>query len=81
MTFIERPMDEICQPVRPGSVMFPERKNFYDHVDLCYQMRGQPTTLESKEEHDRLTEVYKQYPTCRSITIVNWFFCYIPHSD
>lgn len=61
MSVIERPLAEICEPFKPGSVIFPEKKTFQDHVDLCYQMRGRPTVIRSEDQLDELTEVFFEH--------------------
>ena len=54
MTELERPMEEICNIFRPSSVLFPELKTFYDHVDTCYQMSSAPTVVRSQGQLEEL---------------------------
>ncbi len=69
MSVFDRPESDLCRPFRPGSVLFPERKTFHDHVDTCYQMRGEPTVIRSREEQDSLVQVFdKHRGTCSD----NW---------
>ncbi len=65
MTVMEKPVEEVCRPFKPGSVIFPEKKTFRDHVDLCYHMRGRPTIIRSKEQQEELSKTFwKHISTC-----------------
>ncbi len=54
----------ICTPIKPGDVVFPQRRNFASHLSLCRKMRGAPTVVQSKEMQNKLMEELKGYASC-----------------
>ncbi len=67
ITVLEKPNSYICNLFEPKSVIFPDKKNFYEHVDACYQMKGMPTVLRSEEQLRKLASEVFEYESCTSI--------------
>lgn len=50
--------DQICKPLRPGHVLFPERRNMTSSIDICHKMKAKVSVVNSAHMVDELMEKY-----------------------
>ncbi len=58
MSVREEPVENLCRPLEPGSVLFPEKRTFQQLHQLCRMMGGESTVVKSQEQQDQLLEGY-----------------------
>ena len=51
--------DEMCQPLRPGHVLFPERRNMTSGLDLCKKMKANVSVVDSESTLNELAVAYQ----------------------
>ncbi len=64
--FLQRP-EELCEPRRPGNVVFPMRRNFTRFISVCHQFQGSPLVVQDEATQPELKEEAMKYATCRMI--------------
>ena len=64
MTADYQDVTTVCEPIRPGHVILPEKRNFTSHTAMCKKLRGVTTVLRDLETQLRLTEEINLYDAC-----------------
>ena len=64
MSVLERPASYMCNIFKPKSVIFPDKKSFYQLIDVCYQMKSKPTVIRSEEQLKKLGSEILEHPAC-----------------
>lgn len=49
---------EMCKPLRPGNILFPERRNMTSGIDLCRKMRAIVSVVDSKTTLNKLASIH-----------------------
>ncbi|TRY70496.1 hypothetical protein TCAL_02367 [Tigriopus californicus] len=55
-------MEQLCKPLRPGHVFFPDKRNMTSALDICRKMRARISVVASRQTQDLLIEVYRESP-------------------
>ena len=55
-------LSALCQPLRPGHVLFPLGRNFTAALDVCRKMRANMTVVHDRETQTRLNKIYRDSP-------------------
>ena len=50
--------DDLCKPLRPGHVLFPERRNMTSGIDLCMKMKANVSVVDSARTLNELVNIY-----------------------
>ena len=50
--------EQMCKPLRPGHVLFPERRNMTSAIDICHKMKAQVSVVDSASMVDELVRKY-----------------------
>ena len=64
MTSAERNKDDLCIPLRPGHVLFPEKRNITATISICNQMRGKVSVVSSRRMQTELNERVRNVESC-----------------
>ena len=51
---------DLCKPLRPGNVFFPEPRNFTSMISLCKKMRAKVTVVENENIQNELLEKFNK---------------------
>jgi hypothetical protein len=68
MTATQQTTESICVPVRPGNVIFPNRRNFSSVIDLCGKMKSKVSVIKTEEQQQEMIDKRNQQPTCGPLT-------------
>ena len=59
-----RSLRSICKPIKPGHVIFPERRDFVAHNAICHKMRGLPSVVENEKILKDLNKRVQRHESC-----------------
>lgn len=72
-------MEQLCKPLRPGHVFFPDKRNMTSALDICRKMRAQISVVTNRQTQDLLIEAYRESPytiwTGRKCNLETFFRC------
>ena len=50
--------EQMCKPLRPGHILFPERRNMTSSLDICHKMRAKVSVVDSPGMVNELQSKY-----------------------
>ncbi len=60
------PMESVCRPARPGSVLVPNRRTFDSLAGLCGKFRGRMTVVRSQEQQAEMSSLFAGSAACNT---------------
>ena len=67
MTLYDAPVEDVCQPARPGHVIMPNQRNFTAHVKTCQKFGGRVSVLKDMDTQVSLGETVTQHQPCLTL--------------
>ncbi len=64
MSTREVPLESVCEPVRPGHVLMPNRRSFESLVGVCRKLSQQVSAVRSEEMQEDLSGVANNTSSC-----------------
>ena len=60
------PVESVCRPARPGSVLVPNRRTFDSLAGLCGKFRGRMTVVRSQEQQAEMSSLFAGSAACNT---------------
>lgn len=60
MTIIDKNIQEICTPVRPGHVIVPELITFEKLTETCKKLNAKTTVVKNRNTQTELTNMFRK---------------------